>query len=444
VDRAHLLIEKYFAVSEGELRVDGVSVADIARQFGTPLFLYDSSVLDRKWVSLRQTFPEAFEIYYSVKANPNRTIIRHFLHKGAGLEIASSGEFHQAIQAGCEPGRILFAGPGKTEAELEFVLKAGIGEIHVESPVEADRISAISRRFGIKARVSLRINPSAEAQGGAMRMGGKPAAFGVDEEQSDELIDRLTSDACMDFQGIHLFAGTQVLDDAVLAAQYNKGVDLAKHIATRIGRPLHTVDFGGGLGIPYFLKDHELNVTSLAQRLVGLMERVKGDPSFSGTRFVVEPGRYLVGESGIYVTRIIDVKVSRGKTFVIVDGGMQHHLAASGNLGQTIKRNYPIALVNRVEDSRTVTADLVGPLCTPLDTLGRDVEMPPPRMGDLVGIFQSGAYGLTASPMAFLSHPIPAEVFVHAGKPCLIRARGSYSDLPPDPSTSRSSGARPL
>ncbi len=262
-----------------------------------------------------------------------------------------------------------------------------------------------------------------------MRMGGKPAPFGVDEEDLDSLVDSLVSTPRFDFRGIHMFVGTQVLDSSVLMTQYRKAIALARHVAWKIGRPLHTVDFGGGLGIPYFTGESELDLTRLGAEVGALMDEVRRDPDFRGTRFVIEPGRFLVGEAGIYVARIIDIKVSRGKKFLILDGGMNHHLAASGNLGQTIKRNYPIALVEKLLEEPEETVDVVGPLCTPLDTLGRGVHLPKANVGDLVGIFQSGAYARTASPLGFLSHTTPAEVWVDRGVDFLIRRPGSTEDL---------------
>jgi diaminopimelate decarboxylase len=420
------LVEKYFGVRGSDLYVGGFSVRQIAEQFGTPLFVYDAAGFDAKWNLLRRTFPDRFAIYYSVKANPNRAILRRLLAHGAGLEIASMGELEHAIGAGCRPERILFAGPGKTEAELEMALKQGIGEIHVESFLEARRIGEIGRRLGVKARVALRINPSDGSQGGAMRMGGKPAAFGVDEERCDEVIEYMLAESAMEFCGIHLFAGTQILDRGILLNQYRKGIELAKRISTLCGRPLMTIDFGGGLGIPYFPHERDLDMELLAKDLNEFMADVERDPSLEATRFVVEPGRYLVGEAGLYVTRVNDVKVSRGKTFVILDGGMHHHLAASGNLGQVIKRNFPIGVANRMGHPVSATVDLVGPLCTPLDTLAKDLPLPPVEVGDLVVVFQSGAYARTASPMGFLSHPSPPEIMVAEGQMTLIRSRGTY------------------
>ena len=246
----------------------------------------------------------------------------------------------------------------------------------------------------------------------------------MDEERLDEVIDHLLADPAFELRGIHLFAGTQILDHTVLAHQYQRGLQIAKRVATRLQRPFKTVDFGGGLGIPYFTNDCELNMECLRESLALLMGEVRQEPYFSGTRFIVEPGRYLVGEAGIYIARVNDIKVSRGKKFVILDGGMNHHLAASGNLGQVIKRNFPLTVINKLDDPQREIVDIVGPLCTPLDTLAREIETPVASVGDLVGIFQSGAYGLTASPVGFLSHPTPPEVWIDNRETSLIRPRG--------------------
>ncbi len=414
---------------DSRLPLGGIPISTIVASYGTPLFVYDGSVLQQKWDLLRKTFPPEFRISYSVKANPNPAILRFFLSRGSGLEIASGGELHLALAAGCPPEKILFAGPGKTEAELEFALRQGVDEIHAESSLEVERISALSRKLGLCGPVALRVNPSVEAQGGAMRMGGKPAPFGIDEEKVDAVIERIVSDPALEFRGIHLFTGTQILDHAVLIRQYRKGIEIALRIARGVERPLHTVDFGGGLGIPYFSGDAEVDIESLHNEVNTLMHEVKKEPLFSGTRFMLEPGRYLVGEAGTYVTRIIDKKVSRGKTYLVVDGGMNHHLAASGNLGQVIKRNFPVAILNKGQSEERQKVDLVGPLCTPLDLLARDADLPKAKVGDLVGVAQSGAYARTASPLGFLSHPSPAEVLVENGQVRLIRRRGTYRDL---------------
>jgi diaminopimelate decarboxylase len=419
------LIGRHFPGSERELMVGGCPVSALATRHGTPLYVYDAGIMDRQLERLRGCLPARFSVCYSVKANPNHAVLRHFLARQCGLEVASAGELAAAVAAGCSPERVLFAGPGKTEAELEEAVARGVGEIHVESVTEGRRLAAIARRRDARVRVAVRVNPGAAAQGGAMRMGGKPAPFGVDEEQLDGVLDALSAEAALDVHGIHLFTGTQILDHTVLVEQYRHGLGIARRVAGRLGRPLGTVDFGGGFGIPYFANESELDTGKLGEELHALFVEVEGDPAFDGTRFVVEPGRYLVGEAGLFVTRITDIKVSRGKTFLITDGGMNNHLAASGNLGQVIKRNYPVAIAGRLGPQPTAPVDVVGPLCTPLDTLARDVALPHAEIGDLVVIFQSGAYGLTASPVLFLGHPVPAEVLVSGGHAEVVRPRGT-------------------
>lgn len=415
-DRVASLTAKYFPESQESLVIGGTPVGHLANTYGTPMFVYDRGVLDQKYDALRSALPKRFSIYYSIKANPCLAVVKHFLTRGCGLEIASAGEFQRALDAGCASERVLFAGPGKSEAELELVLTRGIGEIHMESLTEAHRIAAICRRLGRRAQVAIRINPASEVEGGAMRMGGRPAPFGVDEEILDQVLDVVLAEPELDLCGIHLFTGTQILDAATLQNQYCHGLGLARRVARRLGCPLRTLDFGGGLGIPYFAHEQELNLDCLRKEMMALCERVETDLTLRGTQFLVEPGRFLTGEAGIYVTRVNDIKTSRGKKFLIVDGGMNHHLAASGNLGQTIKRNYPIALLNKLTAPAKEAVDIVGPLCTPLDTLARGIELPRAEIGDLVGIFQSGAYGRSASPLGFLSHPSPVEIWVDSGK----------------------------
>jgi len=422
------IAEYWKASPEGELLVGGLSVSAIAARRGTPLFIYHREIAERKYFALRNALPKRFSISYSVKANPNPAFLKFFVEKGCGLEIASAGEFHQATHTGCSPANIVFAGPGKSEYELETVIAAGIGEIHAESEREIERIRGISKKLGRRARVAIRVNPSEEGQGGAMRMGGKSAPFGVDEENLGPLLQRSAQDERLDFRGIHLFVGTQILDDNVLLAQYRKAIEIGRRVAAQMGRALHTLDFGGGLGIPYFDGDAELNLGRFGENLAAVMVEIENEDAFRQTNFMLEPGRFLVGESGLYVTRVNDIKTSRGRKYLILDGGMNHHLAASGNLGQVIKRNFPIAVLNRMHAPATEVADVVGPLCTPLDILGRSVQLAETRVGDLVGIFQSGAYARSASPLGFLSHPTPPEVWVEGGREFLIRRRGSMQD----------------
>jgi diaminopimelate decarboxylase len=313
---------------------------------------------------------------------------------------------------------------------LELALSEGVGEIHLESLREAERIASIARRRNVSARVAVRVNPQPETAGGAMRMGGKPAPFGVDEECLQGVIEQLLGEPAIALRGIHLYVGTQILDYRTLLAQYRHGVEIARRVAGWCRRPLETVDLGGGLGVPYFPSESDLDIECFGREVHQLVDEVRRDAAFDGTRFVLEPGRYLVAEAGIYVARVLDAKTSRGKKFIVLDGGMHHHLAASGNLGQVIKRNFPIAVLNKLGRKADEEVDVVGPLCTPLDVLGRRVALPLVEEGDLVGVFQSGAYALSASPVEFLSRPSPAEVLVSGGAARLIRRRERDEDRP--------------
>jgi diaminopimelate decarboxylase len=422
------LVSRHFACADGQLVIGGVPVSALVARHGTPLYVYDMSVVRRQWQLLRDTLPARFGAFYSVKANPAQVLLRFFVARGAGLEVASAGELHQALAAGCPAERIVFAGPGKCEEELALALDAGIGEIHVESATEARRIAALAASRGRPARIALRVNPAAAVEGGGMRMGGRAVQFGIDEDQLDDVLGWLAGERWLRLVGLHLFMGTQILDHGTLLAQYAAGLDIARRIAPACADGLETLDFGGGWGVPYFAHERRLDTDALRAGLAELVEGIATDPVFARTRFFVEPGRFLVAEAGVYLAGVVDVKTSRGKTFVVVDGGMHQHLAASGNLGQTIKRNFPLAVVNRLDSAPSGAVDVVGPLCTPLDTLARAVELPQAAVGDIVGVFQSGAYGRSASPLGFLGHPAPPEVAVEDGRDRLVRRRGRVED----------------
>ena len=419
---ATLIAQNFSRDASGILQVGGLPLTVLAQSYGTPLFVYDADGLRRAYRALRAAVAGFAAVDYSVKANPNPAVIRVFHEEGAGAEIASGAEFGAAVQAGVPPEKILFAGPGKSAADLDWVIGGGIGEIHLENREELLRVAAAAERHGTTVRVALRINPGATAQGGAMRMGGKPSPFGFDEEELSEAVAAVEGQPRLHLVGLHLFAGTQGLKADTLLGQWAYGLQLAAQLARTIGRPLETIDLGGGLGIPYFSGDATLDLDALRAGLPPLIETVQKNPMLAGARVVLEPGRYLAGPAGVYVARVLAVKVSRGQRFVITDGGMHHHLAASGNLGQIVKRDFPVVAVRQGEGATPCTVS--GPLCTPLDVLARAALLPALAEGDLVAVLQSGAYGLTASPTGFLSHPTPAEVLVEGGSAAVIRARG--------------------
>lgn len=420
------LVTTHFGTSGADLLIGGITARALVEAYGSPLFVYDGDAIVRRYRALTEALAGFARVYYSIKANPNPEVARLLVGCGAGLEVASGAEFMLARRAGAEPGHILFAGPGKSAAEIDLAVGSGIGEIHLETFEEIGRVAASAARHGRQMPVAIRVNPAPAAQGGAMRMGGKPSAFGFDEEQLADVIAAVARHARLSLSGLHLFVGTQILSGDVLLSQWAYGLELARRTSMQLGRPLARIDLGGGLGIPYHPGDATLDLDLIATGKAQLMAMVRDEPLLRDAEILIEPGRYLVGPAGVYLMGVNAVKHSRGQRFLVMDGGMHHHLAASGNLGQVVKRDFPLVAATRMDASERVSANVVGPLCTPLDTLGRQTTLPELAEGDLIGVLQSGAYGLSTSPVGFLSHPTPAEVLVQGGAHRLIRARGSF------------------
>jgi diaminopimelate decarboxylase len=418
---------KWFPLSSNQLVIGSIPVAAIAERFGTPLFIYDAAVLAHKLAQLRGVLGPV-SLFYSLKANPNPAFLRFFVSNDCGLEVSSLGELRLALQAGCPPADIAFAGPAKTEDEIGFAIASRVGLLHLESIAQISRAGRIAAAVGVVAAIGLRINLRSTAAGAPMALGGGSSPFGIDEETLEEALDEASKWPALSIIGVHASSFTQVLDHEVLARHFRAQVAAAAAVARKLSVPLKTIGLGGGLGVPYFGKDREVDLTAFGAALTQLVDIVKHEPLLSSARLVFEPGRYLVAEAGVYVAKVVDIKRSRGITYVIVDGGMHQHLAASGNLGQGLKRNFPCALLNKLGEQPADTVNVVGPLCTPLDVLARDVSLPRAEPGDLIGVFQSGAYARTASPMGFLSHPTPPEVLVKDGETWLIRRRGRFED----------------
>jgi diaminopimelate decarboxylase len=392
------------------LQVGGIPLDRLAERVGgTPFFAYDRARLTERIALLRDTLPAGIDLSYAVKANPMPAVVQHLSGLVDSFDVASAAEMTTALDTPMGADRISFAGPGKTPAELTQAIAAGV-TIEMESETEAARVIEIGERLGLRPRVAVRVNPDFQVKGSGMRLGGGSQQFGIDAERVPDLVSELAH-ADVEFLGFHVFAGSQNLSAEILCEAQLKTVELALRLASQSPVPIRYLNIGGGFGIPYFEKDQPLDLAAIGANLEGLLtDAIR--PSLGSVRVVVELGRYIVGECGVYVTRVIDRKVSRGKTFLIVDGGMHHQLAASGNFGQVIRRNYPVAIGTRADAEPSEAVSIVGCLCTPLDLLADKVTLPVAGIGDLVVIFQAGAYGLTASPTAFLSHPSPAEVLV--------------------------------
>src|SRR5712691_3750058 len=384
-----------FPVVDDCLQVGGIPLTELARRVGrTPFYAYDRNLITQRVKLLRHHLPAEVHLHYAIKANPMPQVVRHLTALMDGLDVASAGELRVALATGARPGAISFAGPGKTDAELAEALTAGI-IVNLESERELERIAVLGRSRSARPRVAVRVNPDFELKSSGMKMGGGSKQFGVDAERVPGMLGRI-GQLGLDFQGFHIFSGSQNLRADAIAQAQEKTIELALKLAEHAPSPVRLLNIGGGFGIPYFPGERPLDIATVGANLLRLLNGTKR--RLPEARIVVELGRYLVGEAGIYVCGVIDRKISRGQVFLVTDGGLHHHLAASGNFGQVIRKNYPVVIANRVQEGEREVVSVVGPLCTPLDLLADGMEMAEADVGDLVAVFQSGAYGLTASP----------------------------------------------
>ena len=398
-----------FRSAGGELLVNAQPISRIAARVGhTPFYAYDRSLLDARVAQLRAALPAAVKLHYAMKANPMPALVCHMARLVDGIDVASAGELLVALDAGADPQEISFAGPGKTEAELHQAVAAGI-LINVESFREVPILAAAQQALGLPARVAVRVNPDFELKSSGMKMGGGPKQFGVDAEQVPDLLAEIGR-AGLAFEGFHLFAGSQNLKPESIVEAQQKSFALACRLAEHAPSAVKFLNLGGGFGIPYFPGEQPLDLGPIGANLAEIVVQAK--TALPQAEIVIELGRYFVGEAGLYVAKVLDKKVSRGLTYLVTDGGLHHHLSASGNFGQVIRKNYPAAVANRMAATTLETVSVVGPLCTPLDLLADRMKLPAAEPGDLVAIYQSGAYGATASPQRFLGHPGVVEVLV--------------------------------
>ena len=393
---------------DGELLVGGEPLSRLAARVGqTPFYAYSRDLLRARVAELRAALPRPVKLHYAMKANPMPAVVQFMAGLVDGIDVASAGELKVALDAGADPAEISFAGPGKRDPELRQSVAAGV-LVNVESMRELPVLAAASQQLGLPARVAVRVNPDFELKGSGMKMGGGPKQFGLDVELVPEAL-RFVAREGLAFEGFHLFAGSQNLRAESICDAQLKSYELALRLAGQAPSPVRFLNLGGGFGIPYFPGEQRLDLAPIGANLQAIVERAAREMPDAG--IVIELGRYFVGEAGVYVTRVVDRKVSRGQVFLVCDGGLNHQLAASGNFGQVVRKNYPVG-VFPVRGAAREAASAVGPLCTPLDLLADRMELPVAEVGDLVVVFQSGAYGASSSPQAFLGHPPCVEVLV--------------------------------
>ena len=398
-----------YEAQDGVLTVGGSPVTELVeRAGGTPLFVYSADRIRAKMAELRAAMPERLAIHYAVKANPYIPVLRVFSELVDGFDIASGGELAIVREAGIDCACVSFAGPGKRDEELEAAIATGV-TLNLESEGEAERALAIAERLGVTPRLAIRVNPDFDLKGSGMKMGGGAKPFGIDAERVPALAARLI-EAGVEWRGFHIFAGSQALDAEAIAETQAQTLLLAARLAEDTGVPLPHCNLGGGLGIPYFPGDEPVDIALVGDRLSAQFADLP--PVLADTDFCIELGRYLVGEAGVYLTRIVDRKLSHGEVYLVTDGGLHHQLAASGNFGTVVRRNYPVAIADRFGAPPEEEASVVGCLCTPLDRLADKAEFPRAEVGNLVAVFCAGAYGATASPAAFLGQGPAREMLV--------------------------------
>ncbi len=398
-----------FPVVDDALQIGGMPVTQLAAQVGqTPFYAYERAAMTRRVAELRALLPDGVSIHYAMKANPMPAVVDHMAGLVDGLDVASLGELQTALGSGMAAAEISFAGPGKADKELRGAVGAGI-TLNIESAGELERLVRIGETLGIAPRVAVRVNPDFELKSSGMKMSGGPKPFGIDAEQVPQVLERIATSG-VHFRGLHIFSGSQNLKPDSLIEAQDATFELAYRLAEVAPSALETLNIGGGFGIPYFPGEQRLDLAPVSDNLGARLAECR--QRLGEVEVVIELGRYLVAEAGVYVCEVIDKKQSRGTTYLVTNGGLHHHLAASGNFGQVIRKNYPVITAHRVAFGPRELVSVVGPLCTPLDILGEKMELGQAEVGELIVVLQSGAYGYSASPHFFLGHPAPLQVLV--------------------------------
>ncbi|MCK5146660.1 type III PLP-dependent enzyme [bacterium] len=402
---------------------NNIALGDYADRFKTPLYLYHAGSTLQRIRELRVRLNPSIQLYYAVKANPNPHLLALLKNSVDGFDISSGGELQRALDVGCNPEHFSFAGPGKSNEELELAIKSGTGSISIESINELNRIELIATDLRLKANVSVRINPERLFRAFAIKMGGKSSQFGVNEEDLSLFFKAFEKTSSCILTGLHVYAGTQCLDADTIIENVKNTLEIARRIIIEFKYPLKKINLGGGFGIPYYDGQEALDGNALASDLSEIMKEFIDDVGLPDLHAILELGRYIMAPAGIYMARIVDKKESRGRIYCVLDGGMHHHLAASGNFGQVIRKNFKVSNVS-TPSGKMEKVTLVGPLCTSIDVMGDNVMLSSPEIGDLIVFWNSGSYAFTASPQRFLSHPTPAEILIDSDDvPRCVRER---------------------
>lgn len=387
-------------------------LTEAAARFGTPAYAYFTDTAEARLAMLRAAFGRWFSISFAVKSNPNPALLDWMRGRLDHLDISSGGELTLALTAGWDPARISFTGPAKREAELRMAISAGLGELVIENLREARLADAIARELGLRQPILIRIAPDRVPKGFGDQMAGRPTAFGIDLEDAPDILPQIAALPHLRIIGLHIYSGTQSLNPDAICENWRIFIASFTRLCEDLDLRPRKLIFGAGLGIPYHPGDSELDLNRIAAGIGPELDDFIAQPRFRDTRLVLELGRFLIGPAGYFLTRVISVKQSRGVRIAICDGGLNANLAASGNFGMVIRRNYVMHRVGPSRDIPEEKQDICGPLCTSIDKLGGGVMLPRLEEGDLIAIHAAGAYGPSASPVHFISHPLPAELLV--------------------------------
>lgn len=385
-----------------------IDYINILKQYKTPIYVYTFEKIENQIKVLRDTLPDGVKIYLSIKANPRKQIVSKMINIIDGVEVASGGEMDLALESGINNKNIIFIGPGKTVNELKRAIDNNIKLIVVESIEEINRINNICLKRRCKANIAIRINPKCINSSSRLKMGGVASQFGIDEEKVEQIIIGIDQYKGIEFKGVHFYFGSQILNADLLVNNMQYAISCCENMTKKTGVNFEFIDLGGGFGVPYYIGEKGIDLPVLKSKLNELFQKNRNKDFFKKTEFLVESGRFILANCGVYIVRVEYIKESREKKFVIVDGGFNHHSAAVG-IGTILRGTFDIRCIEE-KNTEMEKVTVVGPLCTPTDVLARDIFLPKLEEGDYLMVLNSGAYGVSASPINFLSHDEPVEL----------------------------------
>ncbi len=408
------------------MKINKSNILTAAKQYGTPCYIYDGEQLINNYKNLVNALPSFVDVFYALKVNPNVSLVKLLRSKGACTEVCSITEMEIAIQAGSTPDDIIYLGPCKKDYELKRALSLGIFAIVIESEIELERVSIFAQEMGVEANVAIRINPDFSAEGSPWKMGGRPTHFGIEEKHAIQNFGTYLTTPNVKVRGIHVYNGTNILEAKSVYENTKYILNLYDQIAQKYNCSFSMVDVGGGMGVPYFQNQEELNIQEFRELMVPLF--TKFNTKYPNTRIIMESGRFIIGTAGSMMVQVNNLKSNHGKMFAVTDGGTNCHSAAAGS-GRVVKRNFPIENISASKDDISEVYQVSGPLCSPDDIIGRNIELKKIKVGDLLMVKLSGAYGPSSSPGLFHSHGFPAEVLVYQDQIQLIREKDTTSDI---------------